>query len=368
MGTADKDELLQILNEDGTFTNRLEDRKVIHNEGLWHAEVACIIINNRKQILLQKRNKNKKSYPSCWGLCAGHVVGFDSIEDAIIKEMREELVSEIKRENIFLLVPKTKNEREDNRCFVTCYCAIIDKSANDFLYQEDEIEELRWFTFDEFKQMVEKEDGTIFKNNEYYNKIIVELDKLFSSKNLHKKFDELVEKLEELDSDGNPTGKIITREYAHNYGIYHQAYSLVIYNNKNEILLQKRSPTKIRNAGLWDISVSGHSKYGEDAETTLMREAEEETNFIIDPKEMEFLVKHKENRQFNEKFIDNTFFDVYITKIDDKLEQVKNLEVDGLRFISIDELKEMMKNYKKLAYKPEAFDAVIKYFEEKDER
>ena len=362
MNKADKNELLQVLNKDGSPTRRLEDRAVIHRHGLWHNEVACIIINSKKQILLQKRSKNKKSYPSSWGLCAGHIVGFDSVADAIIKEMREELVSEIKPENIFLLVPKTKNERPDNKCYATCFCAIIDKPAKDFLFQKEEIDELRWFDFEDFKKMVKNEKGTIFKNNKYYKSIISELNKLFKSPNLYKKFNELVEKIEELDSQGEPTGRIVTREFAHNYGIYHQIVSLFIYNNKNEVLLQKRSSRKISNSSLWDVSVSGHSRYGEDDVATLIRKAKEETKYKINPKNMEFLVSYKEETEFNQKFLDKAFFNVYITKVSAPAQKVSNLDVEETRFFTLAEIKDMMKSNKELVYKPEAFKALIKYF------
>jgi len=220
---ADKDELVQVLDENGNETNKLEQRKVVHDNGIWHNEVSCIVINNNKQILLQRRSANKKQYPSCWGLFAGHVVGYDSLIDAIITEMREELISEIKEENLFLLVPRMKNQRENNNCFVTCYCAVVNKPESEILFQREEIDEVKWFEFDEFKILVENEKGTIFKNNDYYKAIIAQLEKLFNNKDFYKKIDDLTEKLEELDRFGNPTGKIITREFAHNYGIYHKA-------------------------------------------------------------------------------------------------------------------------------------------------
>lgn len=106
MKPADKKEFLQVLDENGNPLNKLELRSIVHKKGLWHQEVACICINRNRQILLQKRSKNKKSYPSCWALFAGHVVEYDDIKESIIKEMREELGSEIKEQNTFLLVNK----------------------------------------------------------------------------------------------------------------------------------------------------------------------------------------------------------------------------------------------------------------------
>lgn len=280
--------------------------------------------------------------------------------------MREELVSEIKGDNIFLLVPKTKNEREDNKCFATCFCAFINKPAEEFLRQKEEVEELRWFNFSDFKEMVFTEKNCIFKNNEYYNKIINELSKLFLDKNFNKKMDSLTEKLAELDSQGNETGRIITREFAHNFGVWHKAVSLFIINDKKEVLLQLRSKSKIRNGGLWDVSVSGHVLYNEDNFTALKRECFEESKYKIIPEDVKFLVRYKENRKFNDKFIDNTWFDVYYTFVNSKNKHIKDMEVERNKFVSLAELKLMMKDYKQLAYKPEAFNALISLLEKKN--
>ncbi len=108
MKVADKNEFLQVLDEHGNSLNKLELRSVVHKKRLWHNEVACVCINRKRQILLQKRSRNKKSYPSCWGLFAGHVVEYDDIKESIIKEMREELVSEIKENNIFFACRQNK--------------------------------------------------------------------------------------------------------------------------------------------------------------------------------------------------------------------------------------------------------------------
>ena len=57
MEVADKEELLEVLDENGNGTNTLEKRASVHKKGLYHNEVSCIVINSQKQILLQKRSK-----------------------------------------------------------------------------------------------------------------------------------------------------------------------------------------------------------------------------------------------------------------------------------------------------------------------
>lgn len=365
MGIADKNEMLLVLDEEGNSTGKLLNRKYIHENGVFHNEVACVVINNKQEILLQKRSLKKKSYPGCWGLCAGHVVGYESIQNAILTEMNEELVMEIKERNIFQLIPKIKNIRDDNSCFVTCFCAIINKEVSNFLIQKDEIEEIKWFSFEKFKEMIRNEKGTIFKNNEYYNAIINQLDKTFNSINLNRIYTTYLEQIEELDEFGNKTGRLITREFAHNFGLWHKAVCIFLLDNENRILLQKRAKNKIRNAGLWDISVAGHVIFGETDINTILRESKEETGIDILQEEIKFLTSYKESISFNKMFNDNMIFNVYFAKLDinESMLKAENFEVDELKFFEISELKKMMDNYDQLVYRPEAYCALINYIE-----
>ena len=365
MGNADKNEMLLVLDDAGNSTDKVLNRKYIHENGIFHNEVACVVVNSKQEILLQKRSKNKKSYPGCWALCAGHVVGYESIKHAILTEMNEELVMEIKEKNIFQLIPRMKNERDDNRCFATCFCAIINKNAEEFLIQKEEVEEIKWFSLKEFKGMIAKEEGTIFKNNDYYKAIVEALDKIFYTAGMNKIYATYIEQIEELDEAGKPTGRAVTREFAHNFGIWHKAASLIIINRDNRILLQKRGKNKIRNAGLWDISVSGHVIYGEADVNTIIREAKEETNIDISRDDMEFLRSYKESVSFNKMFNDNMIFNVYVARMDLDVAKIKaeDFEVEELRFFGLDELDQMMCSYDELVYRPEAYKALIAYME-----
>ncbi|MCL2384026.1 MAG: NUDIX domain-containing protein [Oscillospiraceae bacterium] len=363
MSRSDKDEMLLVLDENGNSTGKVKHRQYIHENGIFHNEVACIVINNKKEILLQKRSENKKSYPGCWALCAGHVVGYEPIKNAILTEINEELVMEVKEKNIFQLIPKMKNERDDNRCYVTCFCAIINKKADDFLIQKDEVEEIKWHSLEEFEEMIKKEEGTIFKNNDYYKAIVNALRDIFSNPEISKIYATFLEQIEELDEQGKATGKLITREFAHNFGVWHKSVSLFILDEDDRVLLQKRGKSKIRNAELWDVSASGHVLFGETDLNTLLREAKEETDLEVAKEDVKFLLTYKESISFNKMFNDNTIFNVYITKLDTSEPKVKaeNFEVEELKFFDISEVKEMMKDYELLAYRPEAFEALVKY-------
>ncbi len=53
-------EYFDVLNEYGEFTGKTATREECHKKGLWHRAVYGFIFNNKGDILLQKRSKNKK--------------------------------------------------------------------------------------------------------------------------------------------------------------------------------------------------------------------------------------------------------------------------------------------------------------------
>jgi isopentenyl-diphosphate Delta-isomerase len=85
-------ELLDVLDSRGRLTGAVKSRGEVHRTGFWHRTVHIWIINGKKQLLLQKRSINKESYPGLWDIsAAGHITAGDSIRNAAIRELKEEL-------------------------------------------------------------------------------------------------------------------------------------------------------------------------------------------------------------------------------------------------------------------------------------
>lgn len=59
-------ELIDVLDENGKVTGRVEDRKTIHEQGLWHTHVGVWIMNKNGELLFQKRAATKQSNPNMW--------------------------------------------------------------------------------------------------------------------------------------------------------------------------------------------------------------------------------------------------------------------------------------------------------------
>ena len=122
------------------------------------------------------------------------------------------------------------------------------------------------------------------------------------------------EYIEEYTNDGKPTGKKFLKSKIHKKGIIHSTIHLWIFCNKNKILIQKRSKSKEINPGIWDVSVAGHIKYGENFINAVIRESKEETGIEIQKEKLKKVgVFYAE--EFYTNVTDREFHHTYIYKI-----------------------------------------------------
>lgn len=57
-------ELIEIVDRNGNFTGQIIDKEEAHDKNLLHNEIAVFIINDKNQVLLQKRSANKRFDPN----------------------------------------------------------------------------------------------------------------------------------------------------------------------------------------------------------------------------------------------------------------------------------------------------------------
>lgn len=148
------------------------------------------------------------------------------------------------------------------------------------------------------------------------------------------------ELLTEVDKDNNVLGGI-NRGKAHSTaGIYYRTIYVLVKNNKDEILCQKRSSTKDLYPNCWDLSVGGHVDFGKSYLETAVREIREELGLIVNENDLtlrgEVLVNLPKNGEF---------FNVYEYKLkpSDKL-NFSEEEVSSVAWMSIQAIKKSIQD------------------------
>ena len=72
-----------------------------------------------------------------------------------------------------------------------------------------------------------------------------------------------------------------TRKEVHRQSLRHRAIHVLVFNQRGQIFLQKRSMQKDTAAGKWDSSSSGHLDTGEEYDQCAIRELREEIGLVI---------------------------------------------------------------------------------------
>lgn len=114
------------------------------------------------------------------------------------------------------------------------------------------------------------------------------------------------EKWDAYDKFRRKTGATITRGEPIPLGLRHLVVHMIYYNEKGQILVQRRSDTKELAPGVWAF-IGGSALAGEDSIDACIRETIEEMGFEPDMKTAELIMSYSRK---------DNFTDVYLIKTD----------------------------------------------------
>lgn len=125
----------------------------------------------------------------------------------------------------------------------------------------------------------------------------------------------------------------------HEKGLLHRAFSIVIFNSKNEMMLQRRALSKYHCGGLWTNACCSHQRENEKLIDAAHRRLKDEMGFDTALNEL-FSFHYKVNFEngLTENEIDHVFVGNY-----DKNPIINKDEADDYKWVSLDELKNWMK-------------------------
>ena len=135
------------------------------------------------------------------------------------------------------------------------------------------------------------------------------------------------------------------RSEIHSKGLIHQVvHCWVVSNMDNQkwIYFQQRSYDKKDFPGLYDISAAGHLSIGEDADTAVKRETQEEIGIIIEPENLKFIGTFKEKMHLD-NFYNNEICEVYFYFIENPKFNL-GPEVEKMVKVTLGEFKKLILN------------------------
>ncbi len=131
---------------------------------------------------------------------------------------------------------------------------------------------------------------------------------------------------------------LMNKMEAHENGILHRAFSVFLFNDKGEMLLQKRASGKYHSPNQWTNAVCSHPKIDETYLEGAYRRLKEELGITTDLTEkFSFMYKADVGQNLWEHELDHVFTGNYEGSF-----ALNNDEVSEVRYISMQQLDEEM--------------------------
>jgi isopentenyldiphosphate isomerase len=147
------EEMLDVYDKNGNYLG-IRSKSFCHgpNPGVYYKPVWLWIINSNKEVLLQRRAPTKKFFPNKWDHpVGGHVHSGEDFISACQREAKEELGIDIKNDTLIYL-----GEFLEQTYWHIGRVYLLEKdiSINDITIDTEELCDAKWFSFEEFKNIL----------------------------------------------------------------------------------------------------------------------------------------------------------------------------------------------------------------------
>lgn len=147
------EEIIDLLDEKGKVIGEVSKEKA-HKSGLFHRVVHVWILNDKNQILVQRRAKAKDFYPNVWDVSfAGHIHAGESSLDAALREGKEELGLKLNKENLeyaFTFLDKMTYRDIVANEFADVFILRKNIDLSHLNLQKEELDDVKWLNLDIF--------------------------------------------------------------------------------------------------------------------------------------------------------------------------------------------------------------------------
>ena len=162
-------EYIDIFDENNNPTGEIKEKTQAHEDGNFHRTAHIWIMNDKKELLLQKRSATKKSHPNCWDISgAGHIRAGESVTVGAIRELKEELGIEVNEKDLQYIATIKSTKNPKNMEFGYVYLLRCNKKIEEYIFEDEEVSEVKYVYYEELEKMVEdKTEGLLLHDEEF---------------------------------------------------------------------------------------------------------------------------------------------------------------------------------------------------------
>lgn len=126
---------------------------------------------------------------------------------------------------------------------------------------------------------------------------------------------------------------------AHEKGLLHRAFSVFLFNEKNELLLQKRASSKYHSGGLWTNTCCSHPRQNESITEAGSRRLMEEMGIVAEATpEFSFIYKAELDNGLTEHELDHVLIGTF-----NGIPKINTEEVEDWKFVSMEFIEKDLK-------------------------
>lgn len=151
------DELIDVLDNEGSKTGETVLKSVAHHKGIFHETVHVWFYTSNGKILLQQRGKEKSIFPLLWDVSvAGHIGAGELVETAAIREVKEEIGLSISSNELHK-IGVFKSVQQHHKDLIDCefhhtYISLLKVPLKHLKKQESEVADLRLTSLLQFSE------------------------------------------------------------------------------------------------------------------------------------------------------------------------------------------------------------------------
>lgn len=132
-----------------------------------------------------------------------------------------------------------------------------------------------------------------------------------------------------VDADDNETGFLSKAECHDGRGRLHRAFSVFLFNDVGELLLQQRAGSKRLWPGYWSNTCCSHPRRGESMEVATRRRLQDELNVEA---QLEFAYKFQYRAEFGDAGSENELCHVFVGRVSGDV-RPNDHEIAAVRFV-----------------------------------